>query len=62
MNLLSYSFFLGFIEVEDSEPVWNIHIEICGSNTTFKIDIGAKPFYWNGGLSGWDFHVTTEHQ
>lgn len=35
------SFFMGSIEVEDSEPVWNTNIEICGSEVTFKIDTGA---------------------
>ena len=35
------SFFMGSIEVEDSEPVWNTNIEICGSVVTFKIDTGA---------------------
>ena len=35
------SFFMGSIEVEDSEPVWNTNTEICGSVVTFKIDTGA---------------------
>ena len=65
MRLRTYepSLFVGSIEVEDSEPVWNTHIEIYGSNITFKTDTGASIVsYWNGGPSGWDFPVSTEHQ